>query len=155
MRILVNRDISDSDATLSQITVFDDLGRVVYRCYGCEDEFRAVKVKGETRIPAGHYDIAVRKVGGFHNRYSNDRRVKDIHRGMLEIMDVPNFQYILIHIGNFERDTDGCILVGAVRDSERMCVYRSVEAYRALYTKVIGSAESGTLTIDIEDNDRG
>lgn len=154
MRILVNRDISDSEATLSQVFVMDDLGRIVYRCFGCEDEYREIKVPGETRIPAGTYNVGVRKEGGFHARYSQDRRVRDIHRGMLHIQNVPNFQWILIHIGNFEKDTDGCLLVGESRDEVRMCVLNSVVAYRALYQKVIGSAEAGTLTIDFVDNDR-
>lgn len=154
MRILVNRDVSTNEATLSEVFVMDDLGRIIFRCFGCEDEFREIKVPGETRIPAGTYEVGVRKEGGFHQRYSNDRRVRDIHRGMLHILNVPNFDFILIHIGNFETDTDGCLLVGESRDQARMCVYNSVKAYRALYQKVIDAAESGRLTIEFVDNDR-
>ena len=31
---------------------------------------------------------------------------------MLELQDVPNFKYILIHAGNTDEQTAGCILVG-------------------------------------------
>jgi hypothetical protein len=33
---------------------------------------------------------------------------------MLEIRDVPNFTHILLHCGNTDDDTDGCLLVGNV-----------------------------------------
>lgn len=154
MRILVNRYISNKDATLSRISVVSEDGRIVYRCYGLEDEWRAVKVDGETRVPAGIYRIVVRREGGFHHRYSNDRRFKDIHEGMLWIKDVPGFQWILIHVGNYETDTDGCLLVGRKRDESLMHVYRSVEAYRALYQAVIKEAKAGHLFIEFQDNDR-
>ena len=73
---------------------------------------REVKVYGETRIPKGTYQIEYRKEGGYHNKYS--KRFPSIHRGMLEIRDVPNFTHILLHCGNTDDDTDGCLLVGNV-----------------------------------------
>lgn len=79
--------------------------------YVLEDEYQNEKVYGETRIPAGSYEIKFRKEGGFHFRYLNTFG-SDFHEGMLELQDVPNFKYILIHIGNDEDDTAGCLLVG-------------------------------------------
>jgi len=35
-------------------------------CFGLEDEYREDKVAGETRIPSGTYQVALRKEGGFH-----------------------------------------------------------------------------------------
>jgi len=149
MQILVDRYLSSNEATLSRIYINGE-----FECFGLEDEFREQKVRGETRIPAGAYKVAMRTEGGFHTRYSKDRRFRDIHTGMLWIRDVPNFEYILIHVGNFEKDTDGCLLVGATRDEERMCVYRSSEAYRKFYLKVRSAAERGQLFINYEDSDR-
>ena len=31
---------------------------------------------------------------------------------MIEVLDVPNFTFILLHIGNFEYDSSGCISCG-------------------------------------------
>ena len=31
---------------------------------------------------------------------------------MIQVMDVPNFEYILLHIGNWEDQTSGCLLLG-------------------------------------------
>lgn len=149
MLIEVERYKSNDKATLSRIYVD---GKFI--CYGLEDEFREVKVKGETRIPAGTYKIALRKEGGFHQRYSVDKRTKDFHKGMLWVRNVPNFEYILIHIGNEEKDTDGCLLVGMTADETNFKVLRSAEAYELLYKKVLKSAEDGTLSIKYIDKDR-
>ena len=74
-----------------------------FECYTLEDQYQAVKVMHETCIPEGTYDIKFRKVGGFHQKYS--ARYKNAHYGMLELQNVPGFQYILIHPGRSEEHT--------------------------------------------------
>ena len=149
MEILVDRFISDDDTTISRIMVD---GRFV--CFGLEDEYRVDKVVGETRIPAGTYQVALRREGGFHLKYQ--ARFPDIHRGMLQITNVPNFEYILIHCGNTDEDTAGCLLVGsqALTNPGSMSITDSTAAYRRFYPLVVGAAENGDLSITLEDNDR-
>ena len=106
MGITVDRFVSDDDTTVRRVHVD---GRFV--CFGLEDEFRETKIASETRIPAGTYDVRLRTEGGHHNKYST--RFNEIHKGMLHIQDVPNFTFILIHCGNTDEDTDGCLLVGS------------------------------------------
>jgi hypothetical protein len=107
-----------------------------FECYTLEDEYRALKVWGESRIPDGEYKIQFRTVGGHHARYTK-RFGKYFHRGMLELQDVPNFKYILIHIGNTDRDTAGCILVGSrPNDKDNGVLDYSTKAYRDLYPQV-------------------
>ena len=37
--------------------------------------------------------------------------------GMLHVLDVPNFKYILIHCGNTDEDTAGCLLLGDTQEN--------------------------------------
>tara|TARA_B100000073_G_scaffold100938_1_gene80389 strand:- start:1657 stop:2103 length:447 start_codon:yes stop_codon:yes gene_type:complete len=117
-------------------------------CFTLEDEQRAVKVAGETRIPNGKYDLAIREHGGFHARYQNKF---DFHRGMIEVMDVPNFTDILIHIGNDDEDTMGCLLVG---DSSYQNVTKagfigdSTNAYRRMYPQMVDDIIEEGATIE-------
>ncbi len=149
MLITVNRFKSDDDATISQVSVD---GQFV--CFGLEDEYRAEKVANETRIKAGRYDIGVRREGRLHPRYQE--RYPEFHRGMLHIQDVPDFEYILIHTGNTDKHTSGCLLVGtnANTDEGDMRVTSSRQAYKKLYPMVIDAAEKGELEIEYIDNDR-
>lgn len=108
-----------------------------FLCFTLEDEYRAVKVAGSTRIPAGRYRLALRTEGGFHGRYSD--RFPDIHKGMLHVLDVPGFTWILVHVGNDDEDTDGCILVGDTAQqnvTDKGMVGASVAAYRRIYPRI-------------------
>ena len=149
MKIDVDRFISDADTTISRVMVDGQ-----FICFGLEDEYREEKVVGETRIPAGTYQITLRTEGGFHERYSN--RFSEIHRGMLHIRKVPNFKYILIHCGNTDEHTKGCLLVGMQANTEpgNMSVVSSAVAYRKIYPMVVNAAENSNLSITFADNDR-
>jgi len=147
MDMTVVRFKSTKDATLSLVGIDGQ-----FECFGLEDEKRVVKIAGETRIPAGTYRVGIRRVGGFHKRYSD--RFGDYHRGMLHVMNVPGFEYILIHIGNTDDDTAGCLLIGTGAEvTGELRVNNSKRAYKSLYSKVMDAAEAGNLTITYVDND--
>ena len=113
MKLELYRFSSQNESTLGILyLVNDETNQKDFLCFTLEDEKRSVKVYGETRIPEGTYKIEYRKEGGYHNKYT--KRFPSIHRGMLEVRDVPNFTHILLHCGNTDDDTDGCLLVGNV-----------------------------------------
>ena len=110
-----------------------------FQCYTIEDAPQKKKIAGITRIPSGIYELGIRKEGGFHNRYS--KKFPDFHQGMIQIKDVPGFKYILIHIGNSAKDSQGCILVGNSPNNNAIAdgfVGHSTTAYRSLYKTLIG-----------------
>ncbi len=107
-----------------------------FQVHTLEDEFRTNKVFGETRIPKGRYKVELRTEGGFHERYLN-KYGKDFHKGMLHVVDVPNFKYILIHVGNDDDDTAGCLLVGMTNSADDApFIGGSVQAYKKIYPLV-------------------
>jgi hypothetical protein len=107
-----------------------------------EDRYREVKIAGTTRIPAGRYRVTI----AFSPHFQ---------REMPLLNNVPEFSGILIHPGNTEFDTEGCILVanGAVYNplgdsgivSSRMCFDR-------IYPVIEAGVKAGDTFITIEDN---
>ena len=99
----------------------------------------------ETCIPEGKYEIKLRTVGGFNERYS--RKYPTMHRGMLWVQDVPGFEYILIHQGNHDEHTSGCLIIGDTQQDLDVnfngMVGSSANAYKKLYPKVSGAILSG------------
>ena len=155
MELEVLRFSSQKDSTNGLL--FDITGgKRRFLCYTLEDEHREDKVMGETRVPAGTYRITLRKTGGFHGRYL--KKYGEMHKGMLWVRDVPNFEYILIHTGNTDEHTAGCLLVGDSQqtnfgDSDGF-VGSSTQAYKRIYPMVAEVLEGGgDVTISYRDFD--
>ena len=122
-----------------------------YRCkrkflaYTLEDEYRDEKKYGETRIPDGAYKLALRKTGGYHQKYS--KRFSNIHIGMLHVTNVPGFEYILIHCGNTDEHTAGCLLVGDSQENNQITkdgfIGKSTQAYKRIYPRIAEAIDCG------------
>lgn len=149
MKLRVVRYFSSDDFTLGML--LDETNGKHFLCYTLEDEHREEKVMHETRIPAGTYNITLRTVGGFHGRYTN--KYGDMHKGMLWVRDVPGFEYILIHTGNTDEHTSGCLIVGNSSDRKGF-IGSSVGAYKRIYPAIAEALERGEeVTITYEDYD--
>ena len=155
MELEVIRISSGSDSTNGILLEVDRLAPAPhaegFRCkrtflaYTLEDEQRDNKIYGETRIPNGTYKLGLRKEGGYHSKYS--KRFSDFHTGMLHVLDVPNFEYILIHCGNTDEHTAGCLLVGDSQENNQITkdgfIGKSTQAYRRVYPRIAEAIECG------------
>lgn len=134
--IKVERFIHKKDWTISKVYVDGKLF-----CYAIEDEKRDVKVKGETRIPDGIYELGTRWSPKFSSTYNHD---------MIWVKNVPNFEFILIHWGNTDDDTDGCLIlgdkIGVVKGQE--AVLNSRATYVKFYKAVIDKIKQGGQKIE-------
>lgn len=101
----------------------------VIECFTVEDEDRhlesgGIKVQNQTAIPRGRYKVTISMSTRF-NKF------------MLEVLNVPGFAGIRIHSGNSSKDTEGCIILGAVNSHlDDNWVSSSKIAVDRLFTKV-------------------
>ena len=154
MKLKVVRFSSQEDS--SSGLLFDATNGMDFLCYTLEDEYRTKKVMQETRIPAGTYEIKYRKEGGHHKKYT--QRYPDIHRGMLHVTNVPNFKWILIHVGNTDEHTAGCLLLGDTQENNQIktngFIGKSSQAYIRVYDKIANALDMGEdVTITYYDFD--
>lgn len=93
-------------------------------CSTIEDKYRDLskekKVYGETCIPFGTYKVII----NMSPKYG---------RLMPRLLDVPHFDGILIHSGNTEKDSAGCILVGK-RSGQK--VINSRDTFNRLFARL-------------------
>lgn len=109
-------------------------------------EIKAKKVYEKTAIPTGQYKINLNKVSP---RFGNNSFYKAVCLGKLPyIENVPGYEGVLIHCGNTEADTAGCILVGYNKVKGK--VINSRQAFIHLYTKL--SLCKGVINLKIERN---
>lgn len=95
MRLILDRTQYEEGSTVGDLFVDG-----VWSCATLEDKVReGPKVKGETAIPTGEYEILL----------TWSPRFKTV---LPLLIDVPGFDGIRIHPGNTADDTEGCLLVG-------------------------------------------
>lgn len=131
MRLDLYRKFKTANATIGELYV-----NGAFFCFTLEDVVRAegVKVKHQTAIPAGTYEIVMT----WSNRFQ---------KVMPRLVNVPMFDGILIHAGNTAADTSGCILVGRKRGDDSITESRS--AFAELFNLLGKSATQSKVTIQI------
>lgn len=98
MTMLINRSGANQHQTIGTGSVFNNLGRKIFEFKTLELPFLNNKV-GISCIPSGYYKVEKRQSVRFGSHF--------------HIKDVAGRSMILIHIGNYHRNTSGCILVGS------------------------------------------
>lgn len=86
----------------------EDIDRGITSSTSLEDISRK-KVYGQTAIPTGTYKVNLNVVSP---KFKNRSWAKPYGGKVPRLMNVPGFEGVLIHPGNTDSDTSGCILVG-------------------------------------------
>lgn len=105
----------------------EDTDRKLYQGQGKEwiDE---VKIFGKTAIPYGTYKVTLKQKSSKFSKYKQ----YEFCKGYLpRLINVPCFEGVLIHIGNTNKDTEGCILVG--ENKKKGAVINSTKTFKKLY----------------------
>ncbi len=126
-------------------------------CHTLEDEYREVKVMGETRIPGDIYELALRKVlSPMTKRYRE--RFPDWFKWHIQIMDIPTHEFAYLHVGNDDDDTDGCPLLADNANNntiEHGFIGSSAPAFERFYKKIYPILETGHVIkiriLDVQD----
>jgi len=113
-----------------------------------EHPTRPVKIDGKTGIPLGEYELKPRRAGEIYEKYC--KKFKCDHP-IIWLQNVPGFQYVYIHIGNYIKDSLGCILIGRnwqFNGSERM-ILDSTATY-LLFHKLVSAAWDRQETVTLK-----
>jgi hypothetical protein len=129
MQLQLIRNVFTDNSTIGELSV-----NGVFECFTLEDKVRPVKIKGETAIPSGTYEVAVT----FSNKFQ---------KFLPLLMNVPNFDGIRIHPGNFPKDTLGCILVGQGKGVDS--ISNSRLAFAPLFDKIQSVVRTEKVFIEI------
>ena len=98
MRVILNRIYEQKDLqTKGELYILNDSHEEIFRCKTLELPWRDNK-KRISCIPDGSYKCV--------------KRISKKYGHHWHILEVPNRSLILIHHGNYNKDTLGCILVG-------------------------------------------
>ena len=118
-KIVVKRLYRKDKYTIGKLYVNDE-----YFCDTLEDpdrgldhsmsltQIKAMKVKGDTAIPYGKYFLTLDTVSPKYSNFTKYPYVKPYKGKMPRVLGIKGFEGVLIHAGNSQKDTEGCLLVG-------------------------------------------
>lgn len=96
MRAILVRLEEGNNQTLGELNVYSGIERL-FSCKTLELPY-VMNLTGISCIPKGNYTVVPR----YSEKYKNHYHILDVH----------NRTHILIHVGNYKTQTEGCILIG-------------------------------------------
>lgn len=127
MRIELIRNDKKTSCVIGDFRVLSDDGSELFKCYCLEEDLEGVESGKDLRIPEGTYKLRRHTPSRFEatlrsiTNNSNDTMINVYND------NVPARRAILIHWGNTDKDTLGCLLLGYgkgnnnITDSRNAC----------------------------------
>lgn len=110
-------------------------------------QIASIKIKGDTCIPYGTYVVTLNVISAKYSNISKYPYTAMAKGKMPRVIGVPGFEGILIHAGNTQKDTMGCLLVG--ENKVKGQVINSQATWKKLYP-ILKAASDKKETITIE-----
>jgi len=134
--IVLNRGYDSGESTVGIINTPKSMFTTL------EDTWRPKKIKGVTRIKDGYYQLRFRKI--LSPKTKIYRKRYNWFKWHLELQNVPEFATVYLHIGNYAKNTDGCILIGKTIDRTKPdYIGSSLVAFKAFYEEISGYLNKG------------
>lgn len=129
MELRLERTERSGNSTIGELSVDGQ-----FECFTLEDIERLNKIKGETAISVGRYEVVITQSQRFG-------------RLLPLLLDVPEFEGVRIHPGNTAADTEGCILVGVTKSEGS--IGQSRVAFDQLFNKLKAASDTEKIFIEI------
>lgn len=106
------------------------------------EEIKKIKIKGNTCIPYGTYNITL---DVYSPKFGNKSYYKEVCNGKVpRLLNVKGFDGILIHVGdgpNGHRLTEGCVLIG--RNTIKGGLTEGKKCFQLLYNQMLEAKKRG------------
>ena len=153
MKLIVDRKWKKQHYTISNLTIdgkwfcniLEDTDRGLDSSMSL-DKIKELKKPSITAIPRGTYEITLDVPSV---KYGSSTFYKQVCNGKVpRLLNVKGFEGILIHAGNTDKDSSGCLLVGLNKVKGQ--VINSRETFRELYKLLKDKHDKGEkITIKI------
>ncbi|RTI73059.1 DUF5675 family protein [Campylobacter jejuni] len=137
MKVTINRRYTGKTCVIGKFKVLDD-DKILFECFSLEEDKEGLESGKDLRIPEGNYNLRRHTPSRFENTLreitgKNDDEMINVYNN-----EVPASRAILIHWGNTDKDTQGCILLGLTKDNNNESVGQSRQACKEFYDLMHG-----------------
>ncbi|EDO8368736.1 hypothetical protein KXO30_001480 [Campylobacter jejuni] len=138
MKITINRRYTGKTCVIGKFKVLDDKEKILFECFSLEEDKEGLESGKDLRIPEGNYNLKRHSPSRFENTLRSITKKDDDTMINVYNDDVPSSRAILIHWGNTDKDTQGCILLGLTKDNNNESVGQSRQACKEFYDLMHG-----------------
>ncbi|EAH6807865.1 hypothetical protein GRS23_09140 [Campylobacter jejuni] len=138
MKITINRRYTGKTCVIGKFKVLDDDDKILFECFSLEEDKEGLESGKDLRIPTGVYNLRRHSPSRFENTLRSITKKDDDTMINVYNDDVPSSRAILIHWGNTDKDTQGCILLGLTKDNNNESVGQSRQACKEFYDLMHG-----------------
>ncbi|EAI0432533.1 hypothetical protein FI352_01555 [Campylobacter jejuni] len=138
MKITINRRYTGKTCVIGNFKVLDDEEKILFECFALEEDKEGLESGKDLRIPEGNYNLRRHTPSRFENTLRSITKKDDDTMINVYNDDVPSSRAILIHWGNTDKDTQGCILLGLTKDNNNESVGQSRQACKEFYDLMHG-----------------
>ncbi|EGT6126719.1 hypothetical protein KJ482_001807 [Campylobacter jejuni] len=138
MKITINRRYTGKTCVIGKFKVLDDDDKILFECFSLEEDKEGLESGKDLRIPEGNYNLKRHSPSRFENTLRSITKKYDDKMINVYNDDVPSSRAILIHWGNTDKDTQGCILLGLTKDNNNESVGQSRQACKEFYDLMHG-----------------
>ncbi|EAC1362297.1 hypothetical protein E0Z55_00310 [Campylobacter jejuni] len=138
MKITINRRYTGKTCVIGKFKVLDDDDKILFECFSLEEDKEGLESGKDLRIPEGNYNLKRHSPSRFENTLRSITKKDDDTMINVYNDDVPSSRAILIHWGNTDKDTQGCILLGLTKDNNNESVGQSRLACKEFYDLMHG-----------------
>ncbi|ENH8955441.1 hypothetical protein ABWX79_001908, partial [Campylobacter jejuni] len=137
MKVTINRRYTGKTCVIGKFKVLDDEEKILFECFSLEEDKEGLESGKDLRIPEGNYNLKRHSPSRFENTLRSITKKDDT---MINVYndEVPSSRAILIHWGNTDKDTQGCILLGLTKDNNNESVGQSRQACKEFYDLMHG-----------------
>ncbi|EDB0649729.1 hypothetical protein F9A64_03175 [Campylobacter coli] len=137
MKITINRRYTGKTCVIGKFKVLDD-DKLLFECFSLEEDKEGLESGKDLRIPEGNYNLKRHSPSRFENTLRSITKKDDDTMINVYNDEVPASRAILIHWGNTDKDTQGCILLGLTKDNNNESVGQSRQACKEFYDLMHG-----------------
>ncbi|EHE4243771.1 hypothetical protein NPJ73_001155 [Campylobacter jejuni] len=137
MKVTINRRYTGKTCVIGKFKVLDDEEKILFECFALEEDKEGLESGKDLRIPEGNYNLRRHTPSRFENTLRSITKKDDT---MINVYndEVPSSRAILIHWGNTDKDTQGCILLGLTKDNNNESIGQSRQACKEFYDLMHG-----------------
>lgn len=133
MKVTINRRYTGKTCVIGKFKVLDDEEKILFECFSLEEDKEGLESGKDLRIPEGNYNLKRHSPSRFENTLRSITKKDDDEMINVYNNEVPASRAILLHWGNSDKDTQGCILLGLTKDNNNESVGQSRQACKEFY----------------------